>query len=348
VALVARTLELDLVAIGERLSGEDVAWRAAHGWSAEALAHAPPSPGDARSLVGYALLAGQPVTSEDVRSDERFGISGLLAEKDPVSAVAVVIPGERVRFGVLVAASRRRRSFTAQDIDFMKSVANVIGVAVEQARVAERMEAVRESLRARIARDLHDDALRELTDAMALAATARSEAGGGAEVSRWDSLIAVLERAGQHLRDAVYDLRLTADEDRDFAALLSDLVDVQAGKGVGCRVELSGTDAIPAGALGRRGTEVLRIIREAITNARLHSGATMIRIDAGASTPAVLRLQVTDDGEWPTRAAEASTRRGAGIAGMFERAHALGADLRIEGRRERGTRVALELPLREG
>ena len=251
---------------------EGIAWRAAYGWSADALAHAPTSAADAGSLAGYALLAGEPVVSDDVRTDRRFGTSQLFAEKHPVSAVAVVIPGDRRPFGVLFAAARERRSFTPEDVDFMKAVANVVGVAVERSRVAERMEEVRANLRARIARDLHDDALRELADALALAATARSMVVAEEEAARWDGLIGALGRVGQHLRGAVYDLRLTDDEHRGFAALLSDLVDVQSGQAIGCRVELSGRGAIPAGSLGHRGTEVLRIVREAITNARVHSG----------------------------------------------------------------------------
>ncbi len=348
VVLVARALNLELATICEKLPGDEgIAWRAAHGWSADALAHAPISAADAGSLAGYVLLAGEPVVSEDVRTDRRFGTSQLFAEKHPVSAVAVVIPGDRRPFGVLVAAARARRSFTPEDVDFTRAVANVVGVAVERSRVAERMEEVRANLRARLARDIHDDALRDLADALALAATARSTAVAEDESARWDGLIGALERVGQHLRGTIYDLRLTDDEHRDFAALLSDLVDVQSGKAIDCRVELSGRCAIPAGSLGHRGTEVVRIVREAITNARVHSGATTIRVDTGASTHELLVIEVSDDGEWPARVPPASTRRGSGIVGMFERADELGAKLGIEGRPDGGTSVTLELPLGE-
>ena len=348
VVLVARALDLELATICEKLPGEEgIAWRAAHGWRADALAHAPTSATGAGSLPGYALLAGEPVVSDDVRTDRRFGTSQLFAENHPVSAVAVVIPGDRRPFGVLFAAACERRSFTPEDVDFMKAVANVVGVAVERSRVAERMEEVRANLRARIARDLHDDALRELADALALAATARSTVVAEEESARWDGLIGALGRVGQHLRGAVYDLRLTDDEHRDFAALLSDLVDVQSGKTIGCRVELSGRGAIPAGSLGHRGIEVLRIVREAITNARVHSGGTTIRVDTGASTQELLGIEVSDDGEWPAREAPASARRGSGIVGMFERADELGAKLGIEGRPDGGTSVTLMLPLGE-
>ena len=162
-ALVGRALELDLTSIGEKLPGEQrVAWRAAYGWTEEASAQAPPSAADARSLVGYTLRAGEPVISEDLRADGRFQISEWFAKLQPVSAVAVVIPGEEAPFGVLVAAALQHRCFTAEDVHFVQAVANVIGVGAQRAHITARIEEVLEKLRVRIARDLHDDALREL------------------------------------------------------------------------------------------------------------------------------------------------------------------------------------------
>lgn len=345
-ALVGRTLELKLVAVGESMpDGAGVVWRAAFGCGETAIADARASPADARSLAGYALLVDEPVISEDVRADGRFEISDTFARQNPGSGVAVVIPGERRPFGVLVAAAGDRRRFRSEDVDFTAAVANVIGTAVERARIAERIEEVRESLRLRIARDLHDDALRELSDALALALVARSAATRQDDASRWDDLLGALQRVGEHLRGAVYDLRLTAEQDRSFADLLSELVAIQAGKAGACPLFLTGGPAVPTRSLGRPGTEVLRIVREALTNARLHSGATMIEVDAGASTTAALRLVVEDDGGWPDRDRWRSTGRNAGIAGMIERADALGAKLRIGRRPGGGTRVAFELSL---
>jgi PAS domain S-box-containing protein len=343
--LVAQTLELEMSLIGELLPGDaEVGWRAAFGWSEAAIAHAAPGPANEGSLVGYTLLHGEPVISEDVRADERFAISRLLAEQLPVSAAAVVIPDERRRFGVLAAASRHHRAFSSEDVDFMQAVANVIGVAVERARVMERMEEARESVRVRIARDLHDEALRELTDALALATKARLLSTERHDEQLWATQIAAIQRAVRQLRSAVYDLRLGPDESRPFVDLLRDLVDIQASLALDCQIRLR-EEALPRASLGHRGTEVLRIIREAITNARLHSGATTIEVDGSGSSEGLLRLAVSDDGAWPDREPVVSGRRGAGIAGMLERADRLGAELRIGGRREGGTCVSLVVPL---
>jgi PAS domain S-box-containing protein len=346
VALVAHTPEVELCAVVETLpGGREMSWRAVFGWTEQAPSHPAPRSASAGSLVGYAFTAGDPVISEDVRADERFRISPVFAAQKPTSAVAVGIPVERERFGVFVSASREHRSFTSEDVDFIRAVANIIGMAVERSRVVRRLEEVRESERRRIARDLHDDALTELAGAVSQASQARSAAGSDADQERWRSQLVTLRRVGQQLRGSIYDFRLGAAEHRPFPDLLSELVAHHAERSVDADVRLQGPERLPGWELGRRGTEVLHIVGEAITNARRHSGAGTITIDAGESDPAALRLRVSDDGTWRARTAPGVSGHGAGIAGMLERAELLGADLRIERRSEGGTAVVLELPL---
>ena len=120
---------------------------------------------------------------------------------------------------------------------------------------------------------------------------------------------------------------------------------LQSAMAVASEVRIQGHAELPSDSLGHRGTEVLRIIREAITNARAHSGAEMIAVDAGGSSPDVLRIEVIYDGQWPDRDSRVASRRGSGIIGMFERAAEVDAALRIEGGPGGGTRISVELPL---
>jgi signal transduction histidine kinase len=137
---------------------------------------------------------------------------------------------------------------------------------------------------------------------------------------------------------------MSRDDDRAFADLLSELVAIQADLAADCQLQLHGREALGAVSAGHAGTELLRIVTEALTNARRHSGAATIRVDASASNADVLRLEVSDDGAWPDRESAVRTKRGTGIASMFHRADAMGAELRIRGRAEGGTTVSLELP----
>jgi signal transduction histidine kinase len=241
--------------------------------------------------------------------------------------------------------SAKRRRFSEDDVDFMQSVANVLAAAVERAEANRRVDGAREAERSRIARDLHDEALRELTDVLALAAMSRPASPERKDDQRWATLITSLRRVSQQLRSAIYDLTFSADEGRTYAELIAEMVAIQAEAAGDRRLELHGAEALPTRPLGHRGNEALRILREAITNARRHSGATTIRVDAGGSSEDVLRVEVSDDGEWPDRAAGLLSGPGTGIVSMLERADLLGVELQIEDRPGGGTRVRLELLL---
>jgi nitrate/nitrite-specific signal transduction histidine kinase len=88
---------------------------------------------------------------------------------------------------------------------------------------------------------------------------------------------------------------LGGEEDRPFAELLAALVEVNREPAVDGEILLNVADGVPAGPLGRRGTEILRIVGEALVNARRHSGARHIRVDARMAGEQ-LCVEVTDDG----------------------------------------------------
>jgi GAF domain-containing protein len=116
--------------------------RAGVGWRDGAVGQARGS-ADQGSLMGYTISVGEPVTSDDVTADDRFRISPLLSEHDPVSAAAVLIAGHEEPFGALGAFSKQRRSFSADDLNFLQGVANVISTAVAGAQSEERLVQVR-------------------------------------------------------------------------------------------------------------------------------------------------------------------------------------------------------------
>src|ERR687889_792925 len=108
-------------------------------------------------------------------------------------------------------------------------------------------------------------------------------------------------------------------------------------------------DGVLSGPLRERGRQLLRILGEALTNVRRHSGASNVRVSVGISEE-TLWAEVEDDGRGFHMAQEeseaaASASGGLGIRGMRERARALGGDLQIEGDPETGTRVRFEMPL---
>jgi PAS domain S-box-containing protein len=145
----------------------------------------------------------------------------------------------------------------------------------ERRRAEGRLLEARKDERRRIARALHDEALRGLADALVLAIGART-ASGASEYA--EQLVPVLQRVGEQLRGAIYDLRMGGEEDRPFTDLMEELVEVHRTMAVDTAIELDMRDGVPAGLLGATGIEVLRIVGEALTNARRHADARQVRV----------------------------------------------------------------------
>jgi PAS domain S-box-containing protein len=344
-ALVAQILELKLVVVVEGTRADaELAWRAGFGVDSDTIATIRNHPSRSDAIARYTLSTGEPVISGDVTHDERFTISGWLAEQPPMSAIAVVIPGAAEPFGAFVALGRHRRSFTPDDVDLMQTVAEVLGTTLERSDVEERLEQERENERKRIARDLHDEALSQLSDALASAALARATSVPGGDRDRWAQLVASLQAITEQVRSSIYNLRLTGSEDRGLADLLTELIAHHDNMDGYYHVQLNHREALPTETLGTRSIDVLRIIGEAITNARRHSGARSVRVDAYRPSRDVLRLEVSDEGDSPDRGSQ-GFKPGTGITGMRERAELLGADLRIDSRPGAGTTVRLDLVL---
>ncbi|MCZ4494894.1 MAG: domain S-box protein [Conexibacter sp.] len=334
VLLVARTLGIGHVGLMEVLpDGGGLVQRAGVGWSDGAGGSARAA-GGSSSMAGYTIMMGEPVVSDDVRRDPRFSTSPLMRGTGIVAAACVVVAGHDQPFGVLGAFTQEPHHFSEGDVHFLQAVANLIASAAEGAAAAARLEQVRDAERSRIARDLHDDALAELS--AAIAAMPPQERSG--ELRR------ALTRVGRQLRGAIYDLNLDDDEGRPFSALLEELIDVQRGLAFPRALTLTARD-LPAGSLGRGGTQVLRVLREAITNARRHADADHIAVTVAAREGS-LQATVSDDGRgFEDATGPAANVAAQGLRGMRDRAAAENGWLDVTTRPGHGTRVRLGIPL---
>ena len=214
----------------------------------------------------------------------------------------------------------------------------------ERKRAEEALREVREAERSKIARDLHDGPLQDLTYALAEAQLTRMLSKDQQLNARLEQEIASLKRAGQGLRSAVYDLRLEESAQRSLVSSVEDLVDLNRTMGQGrYEGELIVEEGFPHTLPGRLGTELVRIIQEALNNARRHSEAKNIRVVLGFEGH-VCWAEVEDDG----RGFEPnSPRRGVGTSSMRERAEAFGGEVEVKSEPGKGTRVQVRLPFRQ-
>jgi PAS domain S-box-containing protein len=87
--------------------------------------------------AGYTFLTKRRVVVDDYTSDTPYILSPLLEKHKIRSGVTVHIPGHDGPYGVLGAYSSTMRSFGPDDISFLRSVANIIAIAMQRKRDEE-------------------------------------------------------------------------------------------------------------------------------------------------------------------------------------------------------------------
>jgi signal transduction histidine kinase/CheY-like chemotaxis protein len=88
----------------------------------------------------FAAETGEVSIVNDWSEEKSFSKSPLLQELGVASGVAVAIPTRAKPFGVLAAHTTHKREFSADDIQFMLAVANVVGMASERIRAEAETE----------------------------------------------------------------------------------------------------------------------------------------------------------------------------------------------------------------
>jgi PAS domain S-box-containing protein len=245
----------------------------------------------------------------------------------------------------------RRKDGSLVDVEVRANVISYGGheaicILVRDITAIKKTEAalreMRQAERNRIARDLHDGVLQDLAYTVQSIEFARINAWGtGLEEGLQEPLKAI-RGAVQGLREAVYDLRLGEEQNQPFPWLLESLLTLHRRMAPEREISLEVEEGFPQEPLGERGTEILRITQEALTNARRHSGARRIALKL-RTTGEDLQLEVTDDG---CGFDQSSTRPGVGLKSMRERAAALSGSLEIESEPSSGTTVRISAPLR--
>jgi PAS domain S-box-containing protein len=210
----------------------------------------------------------------------------------------------------------------------------------ERKRAEEALREIREAERRRIARELHDVVLQDLTYALQSMQVLRRMPEGLDREKETGRQVEALRRAVGGLRDAIYDLRLESAKEWPLVRAVESIVELNRQIGGGCQFELVVDEGFPATISGPAGVEVVRVVQEALANVRRHSGARHAVVTLGAVNGEVL-VEIEDDG----RGFGPETPYGMGLTGMRERVLMLGGDLEVDGREGVGTRVFLRVGL---
>jgi PAS domain S-box-containing protein len=192
--------------------------------------------------------------------------------------------------------------------------------------------------RRRIARDLHDVVLQELVGVLqSLRLTHLRNKNSKVGLDLEEELEA-LGRATLGLRSAVHDLR--EENERPFVKSVESLVQLNRRLTSKREIGLVVEEGFPNGLLGEVGVELLHVIREALNNARYHSGAKSVVVTLKVADSDLV-AEVSDDGQ----GFELETVSGVGLSSMRERAAIVDGRLEIESGVGRGTSVRLRVPV---
>ncbi|MGC5567310.1 sensor histidine kinase [Streptomyces sp. FR-108] len=213
---------------------------------------------------------------------------------------------------------------------------------------AERRHAVRrraDEERLRIARELHDVLAHSISVINVQAGVGLALLDSDPQQARTalTTIKAASKEALGEVRQVLDTLRTPGDAPRAPAPgldRLPELVEQAAGAGLTVAVEnRDGHGKLSPGA----DLAAFRIVQEALTNVVRHSGSRHARVRV-ERTGGALRLRIDDDG--PATGEEAGGS-GNGLAGMRERAAALGGTIEAGPREGGGFRVLAVLPLKK-
>lgn len=207
---------------------------------------------------------------------------------------------------------------------------------------AQRLLAAHEEERARVAREVHDDAVQRLAllhheleafDAeTSLPAPQRRRFGG---------ILGEVQDLSASLRQLAHRLHPALIEQAGLVPALAQLAE-EMGRGFGLAVHLDLGSSAPA--LSPEGALVLyRVAQEALRNVAQHAEVAEATV-ALRATDAEVRLVVADRGRGFDREGRGRLP-GLGLIGMNERAQLLGGGATVESRPGEGTTVTVRLPL---
>jgi len=238
-----------------------------------------------------------------------------------------------------------------ESIDGVAETEEVARLELAFLRMMRRLEAERrragsaalraqEQERARVARDLHDEVNQSLTGLLLRLEAVREQAPPEL-APQLDETKAVANQAMRELLSLARQLRPTALDDHGLVAAISGQVEQARAGGVEADLEADGDFSDLAGDAQ---LVVYRVAQEALSNATRHGEAERIEVTLVRAGESV-ELAVADDGRGFVFD---ESERGLGIAGMRERALAVGGELTIESRPGEGTVVRLAVPLADG
>ncbi|MGH2928082.1 MAG: ATP-binding protein, partial [Solirubrobacteraceae bacterium] len=320
----------------------------------------------------FTVARDEPVVVDDLRSERRFQAPPFLLEQDVVGGLTVVIHSRdpqrgTVPWGVLGAHTRSRRTFTEEDVNFLQTVANTLGLAIERndaeqelrqrnreiAGLAEQVSTLADDrgrimadaldaedrTREQISQLLHDEVLQSLLAARQDLAKLAPSGGprNDLAVQARETIVGAI----RELRNAVVALHPVTLEQGGLASAIKAIADLHANR-AGFDVSLN----VEPDAGGLRDQLIVSLAQELLSNAAQHAQARHVTIALRRAQAGIL-FEVADDGAGMSRARprRALDRGHVGLASIAMRVESLGGSFQLTSSPGDGTRVRTVIPV---
>lgn len=228
---------------------------------------------------------------------------------------------------------------------------DITGRKQAQKRIIEQQSIVATlQERERLARELHDSIGQVIGYVGIQAQTARKYVNDGNNEkadSLLERLVEVAKDTHADVRESILNLRIASPQDWSFLPALKNYLD-NFQKNYGIHIELIHSDGTAEDTFdSSAGVHLLRVIQEALTNARKHSDAHNVKVSLNR-VGNVMHITLTDDGRgFDYGQFEEDNDNHFGLAFMRERMAHVGGSLEIDSKAGEGTTVKIVVPFRE-
>jgi len=315
-------------------------------------------------LSGKVARTGKPIMMEDISNQPEVARKALIKMEGLRAYLCVPLKAKDRVFGVMNVVSKTPRHFTKRDMHLLHSIGDLLGVAVEQAKLqlelkegmdryqqlSRQMLTAQEEERRKIARELHDETSQTLS---------------GLAINL-QTLIEMADKVGIHNEEFIGRLKrtqsLAIQINTEVARLMGDLrpalLDTlglmpairqyadsnlkQMDIDVVFEFDDIGQAMLPETEVG-----LFRWAQGAISNIRQHSEAKNVEISLSRDGGNVT-LRITDDGKGFDVSQVKSIEeggRGAGLFSMNERMLLLGGTCTVESKPGYGTTAVARVPI---
>jgi signal transduction histidine kinase len=249
--------------------------------------------------------------------------------------------------GDLWISRRAPLPFSERDRQFLATFSDFASIAVTSARMreSERQGAILAE-RERLARELHDS-LAQVLGAVHLrlrALGSRKDVEAMPAIAlELTELADVCEEGYRDARGAILDLHHSSRTDRDLLSGLDAYLEKyshQCGIATSLDTALGHDLALPPSSE----IQIIRVIQEALTNVRKHSGAASAVVEI-ARANGMVTFAIEDNGRGFDPSDALFDRDGFGLHAMRQRMELIGGTLLADSAAGRGTRIVAEIPI---